>query len=275
MAVYLFLPIRARDIEERAQPISAALLSTKLAIRHLLRFRKVPVRVHAHINGPATPGEQTHWMEHFTSTFHPLALVTASPVADKIASVNYGLSQARAAGFKHFIVIDNDIVFRKQIFERLTDVHVCVNADAVCVWKLPLIVPCSSSFERLFAYATSVSLRLNIYRAPTGSLYCIDPHRVAEFPANCNEGDHLLTALNSFLCDDVFVASRPSATLDGEIQRRKRINAASRAIGYQRPHHDPDQLRALMKGFVLPTCVSRHRFGESRELTDHVMRSAL
>ena len=153
MAVYLFLPIRARDIEDRAQPISATLLSTKLAIQHLLRFRQVPVKVHAHLNGPATLDQQTPSIHHFTSTFHPLALVTVSPVADKIASVNSGLSLARAAGFRHFIVIDDDIVFQKQTLKRLIDIHACINADAVCAWKTPLIVPHSSPFERLFAYA--------------------------------------------------------------------------------------------------------------------------
>jgi hypothetical protein len=273
MAVYLFLPIRASDLAERAQTISAALASIRHAIQHLLQCQPMPLKVHAHLNGPASITQKTYWVNHFISMFHPFAVVTSSPTPNKIACVNYGLSEARKAGSTHFIVIDDDVVFASRTLKRLVDIHTCLDVDAVCSWKYPLIVSESSDFERLFGYATLVNLRLNIYRAPTGSIYCVDPHRVREFPATCNEGDYL-TTLKNFLCDDVSVGSRSSFTLRREIQRRKRINAFSRAIGYQRPHHDPEVLQDLTRHFVLPTWVSPEKFWRSRELTDHVMKSA-
>jgi len=264
------LPIRANDLVSRWRQLKLSYDCLRKAIIEAMPQMSA-FEILACINGESALRFNPSYVAHAFEVLAPLPVrVSISTKADKIRTVNQGLSIARASAHDLLFVADDDIVFDSTTITRMIRLHLQRNNKGIGCMKAPLVHDGSTDFQRVYSRSFEVSFDMELFpKRPTGSLYCVDPKLVSEFPQGSNDGDYL--AVSGVPLSDIVIRSEFPLTLEEEIQRRVRLRRGSCLIGYVRPTDDIQLLNGILNATSQPrAAIERDSFVSSMKVYEIV-----
>lgn len=256
MNCFFLLPIRSADFERRWHQMQVTYRCVRRAILDATPLLG-QFRIFISINGQLPASLDPRAVARFFDVLNPLPFrIGFSSISDKIETVNSGIAMARNDLADLFFSIDNDIVFDSWAVRKMIETHQTLRQVGVACKKCPLIHKKSTAFQCAYSYSFQVSFATDLFpKRPTGSLYCIDPESLTEFPPGCNEGDYL--ASRAVPISNVVIYSEFPQTFEEEISRRCRLRRASRAMGFDRPTDNVELMADIVRTASVSSSVLR------------------
>jgi hypothetical protein len=264
------LPIRADDLISRRGQLALSFNCLREAVIEAVSQMSL-FEILVCINGESALGFNPAYIARALEVLAPLsARITISAKADKISVVNQGLSIARAAEFDLLFVVDDDIEFTSTTVAMMISLHKQLNGKGIGCMKAPLVHNGSTEFQRVYSRSYEVSFDIELFpKRPTGSIYCVDPKLISEFPAGSNDGDYL--ALCNVPLSGIAVRSEFPPTIEQEIRRRVRLRRASLRTGYTRPTDNIHLLNEILGTTTKPrAAIESKPFLESMKVYETV-----